>query len=91
MGTKLVRQLYLQTNYNFLLKWKSVWSRALRGPVLALVTSIILINETIPIKFADGTKLRWATRMLKDRIRIQTDDNKVDKSECNSIRAQINF
>jgi len=55
------------------------------------VTSTILINESTLIKFADGTKLRWAARMLKDRIKTQTDDDKVDRSECNSIKAQINF
>lgn len=91
MGTKLVRQAYLQTNYNFLSKWQGVWSGALGRPVRVLVTSIILINWNTLIKFADGTKLRWAARMLKDRIRIEIDDDKVDKSECNSIRAQINF
>lgn len=43
------------------------------------------------IKFADGPKLRWAAGMLKDRFTTQMDDEKVDKSGCNAIRAQINF
>lgn len=91
MGTKLVRQPCLQINYNFLSKWKRVWGGGLPGSFLALATSIIVINENTLIKFAAGTKLRWAARMVKDRIKMQIDGDKVDKSECNSMRAKINF
>lgn len=54
------------------------------------MTSTVLIDERTLIKFADSTKLGWAARLLKDGLRTQMEEEKVDKLEGNSIRAQIN-
>lgn len=51
----------------------------------------ILIKESTLIKSADSTRLRWALRPLEGRIRMPNDDGKMEKSESNPIRAQINF